>query len=82
MTTDPSVAVSHVSYRLFDWIPPRLTTSVAKNSFVRRVRSSLLGGKNPFLSQSKAAEKEKERQGTFIKQINQQAFGWFTSIHL
>ncbi|CAE6351726.1 unnamed protein product [Rhizoctonia solani] len=33
-----------------------------KNSFVRRVRSSLLGGKNPFLSQNKAAEKEKERQ--------------------
>ncbi|CAE7052375.1 unnamed protein product [Rhizoctonia solani] len=31
-----------------------------KNSFVRRVRSSLLGGKNPFLSQNKAAEREKQ----------------------
>ncbi|CAE6508806.1 unnamed protein product [Rhizoctonia solani] len=30
------------------------------NSFVRKVRSSLLGGKNPFLSQNKAAEREKQ----------------------
>ncbi|CAE6450647.1 unnamed protein product [Rhizoctonia solani] len=31
-------------------------------SFVRRVRSSLLGGKNPFLSQNKSAEREKQEQ--------------------
>ncbi|KDN50529.1 hypothetical protein RSAG8_01027, partial [Rhizoctonia solani AG-8 WAC10335] len=30
------------------------------NSFVRRVRSSILGGKNPFLSQNKSAEREKQ----------------------
>ncbi|ELU40401.1 hypothetical protein AG1IA_05556 [Rhizoctonia solani AG-1 IA] len=35
---------------------------IAKTSFVRRVRSSLLGGKNPFLSQNKAAEKERDKQ--------------------
>ncbi|CAE6435265.1 unnamed protein product [Rhizoctonia solani] len=33
------------------------------NSFVRKVRSSLLGGKNPFSLQNKAAEREK--QGTY-----------------
>ncbi|KAH7341819.1 peptidase C65 Otubain-domain-containing protein [Rhizoctonia solani] len=32
------------------------------NAFVRRVRSSLLGGKNSFLSQNKSAEREKQEQ--------------------
>ncbi|KAG8762561.1 hypothetical protein FRC11_008804 [Ceratobasidium sp. 423] len=36
------------------------------NSFVRKVRSSLLGGKNPFASQNKAAERERERQEQIV----------------